>query len=431
MKAAGKDNKKKIWNVVKNINNLNKPKELPAELLKIENNPLSSVNFINTFFANIGSNLSNKLKIDLPPLPTTVNPVTVKSKSFVLLKTSVEELERLILNLKTDCGASWDGITPKILKCLKELIIPPLNHSFNRCLEEELERLATVLHSTQQENALLRAQIEGKPLKTEDTPINELSPQVCKVAPKVPPFWHQKPALWFAHIETQFRVAGITGDQTMYDHVIGQLDFRITAEIEDIVTNPPRTNKYEHLKTEIIRRLSQSEEERVRQLLNDEELGDRKPSQFLRHLRSLAGSTLTDESILRQLFMRRLPQHLQAILAASADPLDDIAIRADKILEVAPSLASSSSPFVHATSASSSGPTFDLCALDAQVQQLSATVAALTRTRENHRSRSRSKSRNRTRSDGKLCWYHWTFKEKASKCVSPCSWQAENCQASQ
>ncbi|CAK1604430.1 unnamed protein product [Parnassius mnemosyne] len=135
LKAAGNDNKK-IWNVVKNINNLNKPKELPAELLKIENNPLSSVNFINTFFANIGSNLSNKLKIDLPPLPTTVNPVTVKSKSFVLLKTSVEELERLILNLKTDCGAGWDGITPKILKCLKEFIIPPLNHSFNRCLEE-------------------------------------------------------------------------------------------------------------------------------------------------------------------------------------------------------------------------------------------------------------------------------------------------------
>ncbi|CAK1592460.1 unnamed protein product [Parnassius mnemosyne] len=264
---------------------------------------------------------------------------------------------------------------------------------------KKLERLATVLHSTQQVNALLRAQIEGKPLKTEDTPINELSPQVCTVAPKVPLFWHQKPALWFAHIETQFRVAGITGDQTMYDHVIGQLDFRITAEIEDIVTNPPRTNKYEHLKTEIIRRLSQSEEVRVRQLLNDEELGDRKPSQFLRHLRSLAGSTLTEESILRQLFMRRLPQHLQAILAASADPLDDIAIRADKILEVAPSLASSSSPFVHATSASSSGPTFDLCALAAQVQQLSATVAALTRTRENHRSRSRSKSRNRTQSD--------------------------------
>ncbi|KAI5635544.1 frag1/DRAM/Sfk1 family domain-containing protein [Phthorimaea operculella] len=59
-----------------------------------------------------------------------------------------------------------------------------------------------------------------------------------------------------------------------------------------------------------------------------------------------------DDGILRQLFMRRLPEHLQAILAASADPLDDIAARADKILEVAPGIAvSSPRHFVHAVAA--------------------------------------------------------------------------------
>ncbi|KAI5651712.1 DDE superfamily endonuclease domain-containing protein [Phthorimaea operculella] len=59
-----------------------------------------------------------------------------------------------------------------------------------------------------------------------------------------------------------------------------------------------------------------------------------------------------DDGILRQLFMRRLPEHLQAILAASADPLDDIAARADKILEVAPGIAvSSPRHFVHAAAA--------------------------------------------------------------------------------
>lgn len=85
-------------------------------------------------------------------------------------------------------------------------------------------------------------------------------------------------------------------DQTKYDYIVAQLDLRIIVEFEDIVTQPPLTqhthkDKYLTLKTELIRRLSSSEEQRLRQLINEEELGDRRPSQFLRHLRSLAGTT--------------------------------------------------------------------------------------------------------------------------------------------
>nr|XP_034834369.1 uncharacterized protein LOC117990969 [Maniola hyperantus] len=254
---------------------------------------------------------------------------------------------------------------------------------------------------------------------------------VCKVSVKVPPFWLSKPAMWFAHIETQFRVRGITADQTKYDHVVSNLDLKVMLEVEDIITSPPQENKYEHLKAELIRRLSVSEGQRVRQLLTEEELGDRKPSQFLRHLRSLAGNTLTDEGILRQLFMRRLPLHLQTILAASADPLDDIAMRADKILEVAPNITATptqASVYAAAASGESNDP-LGLHAFAAQMKELTVNIAALTNNSRSGRNRSRSSSNRRSRSQSgsdEYCWYHRKFQHNATKCTSPCSWKQEN-----
>ncbi|CAH2097733.1 unnamed protein product [Euphydryas editha] len=124
--------------------------------------------------------------------------------------------------------------------------------------------------------------------------------------------------------------------QTVPDHtILSPLSVRYPQGVEDIVTQPPLKNKYLTLKAELIRRLSSSEEQRFRQLIDEKELGDWRPSQFLRHLRSLAEVTLSDENILRQLWMRRLPQHLQAILAAQAElSLEKVAEVADKILEV-------------------------------------------------------------------------------------------------
>ena len=115
-------------------------------------------------------------------------------------------------------------------------------------------------------------------------------------------------------------------------------DNRYASEVEDIITiiSPPATNKYTTLKTELIRRLSLSQDQRVRQLLAQEELGDRKPSQFLRHLRSLAGSSRLEDSILRTLWLQRLPTHVQQILQTQAhQPLDSQAAMADTICEVA------------------------------------------------------------------------------------------------
>ncbi|KMQ91745.1 hypothetical protein RF55_8347 [Lasius niger] len=100
-------------------------------------------------------------------------------------------------------------------------------------------------------------------------------------------------------------------------------------EIEDIITHPPTHQKYETIKRVLVQRLSISQEQRIRQLLEHEELGDRKPSQFLRHLSTLAGTTVPDD-LLQTLWLGRLPTQMQAILATrNHDKLEDVAEQAD------------------------------------------------------------------------------------------------------
>lgn len=249
---------------------------------------------------------------------------------------------------------------------------------------------------------------------------------VNKVSAKIPQFWPEKPNLWFSQVEAEFHLAGIVCDTTKYSYVIAALDQRTIGEIEDNIINPPVDQKYEKLKKDLISRFSASEEQRVRRLLSDEQLGDRRPSAFLRHLRSLAGS-LKDDNLLRQLWMRRLPNQVQAILAAQADlSLDKIAELADKIMELP-----SASTNVYGIESSPSV----LTTLVAQVEHLTKQVAALTSGHSQHRGRSRNRSASRNRSSSKsekpkMCWYHKKFDTKANRCIPPCSWK-ENSSSSQ
>ncbi|XP_071450054.1 uncharacterized protein [Hetaerina americana] len=153
---------------------------------------------------------------------------------------------------------------------------------------------------------------------------------------RVPPFWPEEPALWFAQLEGQFFLAGISEDAKKFYTVVSHLEPRFAQEVKDVISNPPGDNKYIKIKEELIRRLSASQEEKIRRLLEREEMGDRKPSQFLRHLKDLAGSSMPDE-FMRSLWLTRLSTPLHAILAAQDGvDLDAVASLADRISEVIP-----------------------------------------------------------------------------------------------
>lgn len=272
------------------------------------------------------------------------------------------------------------------------------------------------------------------------------SGSVDRIAVRLPPFWAEDAEIWFAQVEAQFEISGIKSDTTMYYQVIRELDHKIAREVRDIITRPPATEKYNKLKTELINRLSISREQRMRQLLTHEELGDRKPSQFLRHLRALAGDGVGDD-FLRSLWSSRLPTHIQAIIASQKDTsLDQTATLADQIYDVAPSpayqqqVASTDSFEGMLQRLEQSITTRIQNEMSQQIAQLSLQTSngrssGRGNSRGNWRSRSRSRSRGRVLSNEckpGMCWYHSNFSNKAKKCVSPCNFKkSENAHGSQ
>lgn len=82
----------------------------------------------------------------------------------------------------------------------------------------------------------------------------------------------------------------VTTEQEKYTCIANALEPKVAVEVRDMIVTVPETNPYTTLKTQIIKRLSASQEEKTRRLLESEEIGDRKPFKFLRYLqRELKG----------------------------------------------------------------------------------------------------------------------------------------------
>ncbi|KAK5638787.1 hypothetical protein RI129_013082 [Pyrocoelia pectoralis] len=250
-----------------------------------------------------------------------------------------------------------------------------------------------------------------------------------RVTFRLPPFWPEQPAAWFAQVEGQFNLYGITDDEKKYYSVVSNLDTRYESEVVDIIISPPNTQKYEKLKRELVDRLSTSQEEKTKQLLEFEELGDRKPSQFLRHLRGLAGNTVPDE-LLRTIWSGRLPPYAQAILATvKAQPLDDAAKLADQISDTWPQNSTFTTPSCSTVSkkAETTSECFEVSAIMNQLDAIAKRLENLEENRSRSRSQTRYRRNSRSRSaprenNPKYCYYHNRFAEKARKCTNPCEY---------
>lgn len=251
----------------------------------------------------------------------------------------------------------------------------------------------------------------------------------------LPPFIRRDVGLWFIQVEALFRTSQVTDDQQRYDLTLAALDQIAANEVRELLEDPPETEKFKSLKKALMDRLAVSEESRIRQILANQQIGDRKPSQFLRQLKAKAGADFSIP-VLTSIWKEALPLDVQMILAGNPNlDLDHMADMADKIMSVAK-------------------PARAIAAVvesENQISALTKQIAALTSKFENHLSRfekyreskksdsgadreydhprgqkrERSRSRSRTRkSDSRgFCWYHSRFGKKARKCEQPCEWK--------
>ncbi len=241
---------------------------------------------------------------------------------------------------------------------------------------------------------------DSSPPSTSNTTSN-VAIATNSVTIKIPPFWPFDPELWFAQVEAQFAIKQITVQNTKYSHVVAALSPEAATEVRDLILNPPETDPYNVLKKSLIERVSLSKRSEIHQLLHAEELGDRKPSQLLRRLQQLSGNTETD--LLRELFLQRLPSHVQVGLSHPGKPLAELALIADGMIELVQSRQSI-----------------------AQVEtpesaEISSIRSDLNRVLKLLEPLSKKKPESPNPPTETICWYHSKFGARASKCRPPCS----------
>lgn len=167
-------------------------------------------------------------------------------------------------------------------------------------------------------------------------------------------------------------------------------------------------------------------------------MGDKKPSEFYRYLKNLAGvSNAVSNDLIRNLWQTRLPKLINIALIPQKDlAIENVLLCADQVWEAlqeshisAISDPSTNVQSVHApTNATSSYSN-----LEKEVNELKDLFKKMNSSHNPRESRPRSRSRdgrNRSQSGnrksfnklGKLCWYHFKFADRASKCIKPCQW---------
>lgn len=319
----------------------------------------------------------------------------------------------------------------------------PLQHSPKKTIEQQQA-------NTSQASPVFSEPIDEKMTTVQDNttlPMGDTSAAFASVESvaniKIPPFWKHDPGLWFIQIEAMFQTNRITSDITRYNHIVSSLDAETMREVADILRNPPKEGKYLQLKSEIIRRFSDSADQQLHKALAEVQLGDKKPSQLLRQLQSLAGNRAS-EDVIRIRWLALLPPSIvRCLKILRAATLNEQAQLADELME------NHSAPFIMATNSTDNRPVSpnhrftdavltnlaqDMSAMRLAMNDLVARIEELTRTvshRDSHtpyrgRSRQRSHSREFPPSTGSECFYHRKYGAKAKHCTPPCTYNTIN-----
>ncbi|XP_044749756.1 uncharacterized protein LOC123310354 [Coccinella septempunctata] len=255
-------------------------------------------------------------------------------------------------------------------------------------------------------------------------------PEINKISVKIPPFWSEKPERWFYQIDAQFRINGIRKDSLKFDYLISQLEPSLIDNIWDIATGSD-DNKYQLAKERLTSIFAESEEKRIKRLLTGQNLGDLKPSQLLRKLKTLAGTDIS-ERVIKTLWLENLPINIKNVVITSEEGVNRLAIMADKIYELNPpnelyGIEGSGSNATKSTSNELEELRTEVAELTKAIKQFSISYEKrpTRRSLTPGRGRDRSKSRQKFNPEGKYCYFHYRYAKKCrpEKCTGPCAWK--------
>lgn len=236
------------------------------------------------------------------------------------------------------------------------------------------------------------------------------SAKVCAAAIKPPQFSKENPKGWYASLESQFALNGITVELTKFRYVVAALPPNINDTFQHITCKEEyAAGDYKQLKDEIIRVFGESKTKRLNQVLDTEQMGDRTPSLFYMSLKAKTSDLSLPDDVLVNRWLHKLPSSLQPPVAGMK-----LTLTTEQLLKLADEIYEHSCAQPQVSAIDRSGPS--------HYRQRSNSVSSNRSFKGRPRSKSPGRKYNSRRSDnynpdGAYCWYHYTFQGKAKKCA--------------
>lgn len=247
------------------------------------------------------------------------------------------------------------------------------------------------------------------------------------VTARIPDFWPDQPRVWFIQAEAVTQPQHLS-DEAKYHLIITKLGKDVITQVTDILIKPPENNKYKTLKDRLLHLYEESETRQIQKLIGELDLGDRKPSRLLRQMQDLARDKVNDNT-LTILWQNHLPPSVRAVLvSADTKDLATMARIADRVMESVRPVqvdAVSQLPDTNAQLVA------EIAKLNLRMERMEQKRSRSYERRAPHRQDSRDRSASRYRpqwramspADNGLCFYHQRFRNRAHKCMPPCTWK--------
>ncbi|XP_073994634.1 uncharacterized protein [Rhodnius prolixus] len=270
--------------------------------------------------------------------------------------------------------------------------------------------------------------------------------QVYNPRALTPPFTAEHVETWLEQFENAMNLGAVQDDQKKYAYLTALLPTDVMAQAAGAIRTTTG-GKYLAMRSYLITRYGVTSERRLDRLFAEGELGDRRPTQLLDDLQRLASGTEVGATVIRRLWLQRLPTNLRTIVVAHSAPLEELAAIADRVLTAQqPSYAAPTNMPPVMAPVDSVPETSNLeeqgaTALYGLAQAEVADARTYIRQRKNSANASRitklevqikqlSDQLHTLKARETLtCYYHTRFGARAQKCKPPCQFRSENLSA--
>jgi hypothetical protein len=250
---------------------------------------------------------------------------------------------------------------------------------------------------------------------------------------KLPPFWASSPDEWFGLAEGQFFLHGVDDERARFYLIFAALPESTARTVADLLRGPLPLDAYAQLRQRLLASHSLTEYHRMDQLHASQGLGGQRPSEMLTAMLQLCPAGESATKLFRYLFLQRLPRELRIMLSEDGvSPIAALAARADQLWSHH-SFGDGRPPIAAVLDVEEGLPV-------AAVRQSDQRRGGRGRGRDNRRGGSnrgggrgggtpnastqhQPTASDLARANTGLCHHHFTYGERAHKCVAPCSWQ--------